>query len=448
MRLILNGINGHYLRDITINHACQIKKVVAAVAYATNDLLLFDWCFKNEIPLVFYGRLDQNIAVNVRILEKFLSKKSPKFTCRLVQHHHAKVIRWYGVGVYIGSANLTDSAWIKNIEAGCFFFEDEITDEMSNDIEGLFDRLHEQSTPLSDELFKLMKERQKIVNKMLLSSPEFWENPFIKKWDGLVYTSPIKAKEKARKKFLEEWYSTLQDIRDIGNIVSQKNNRPSWISEGVPSCVQADQFLHAHYYNRTFDGKTAKFEEYYEKNKDQKETALSEAIKWWRELPEAPTGEDNALNVVAPFIKEALSEKNLENLDLEKFKQIYRFINAGIEFAKRVTNSRINLPSEGNRYPVEVKIDALATKVWNSVSRKGLSTKEVIAFILYGGASETLPERIWLAYDDPKWKIECVGISTLGELTGWALPDLFPPRNGRTSKSLRSLGYDVIVHTS
>ena len=34
---------------------------------------------------------------------------------------------------------------------------------------------------------------------------------------------------------------------------------------------------------------------------------------------------------------------------------------------------------------------------------------------------------------------------TLGEIVGWANPDLFPPRNMRTSKSLRALGYDVKV---
>jgi hypothetical protein len=29
---------------------------------------------------------------------------------------------------------------------------------------------------------------------------------------------------------------------------------------------------------------------------------------------------------------------------------------------------------------------------------------------------------------------------------GWALPDTFPPRNGRTAKALKALGYEVTVH--
>jgi hypothetical protein len=59
--------------------------------------------------------------------------------------------------------------------------------------------------------------------------------------------------------------------------------------------------------------------------------------------------------------------------------------------------------------------------------------------------TEQLPERLWQAVTDPKWKIDGLRISALGELVGWALPDRFPPRNGRTSKSLRSLGWTAAV---
>ena len=51
MRLVMGGINGHYLRDITENFASQTEEVLAAVAYATEVSLLFDWCWKNQIPL-------------------------------------------------------------------------------------------------------------------------------------------------------------------------------------------------------------------------------------------------------------------------------------------------------------------------------------------------------------------------------------------------------------
>src|SRR6056297_1813180 len=118
MHLIMGGINGNYLRNITENAASETQEVLAAVAYATDSALLFDWCWKNAIPLKFYGRLDDGVAVSTSILSSFLSRKSARFQCRLVQHHHAKVIWWREYGLYIGSANLTASAWYKNVEAG------------------------------------------------------------------------------------------------------------------------------------------------------------------------------------------------------------------------------------------------------------------------------------------------------------------------------------------
>lgn len=89
MRLILGGINGHYLRNITLNAAQETEEVLAAVAYATHAELLFDWCWKHEIPLRFYGRLDDQVAVTVPILESFLRRKSGISVCKLVQHHAA-----------------------------------------------------------------------------------------------------------------------------------------------------------------------------------------------------------------------------------------------------------------------------------------------------------------------------------------------------------------------
>jgi hypothetical protein len=46
------------------------------------------------------------------------------------------------------------------------------------------------------------------------------------------------------------------------------------------------------------------------------------------------------------------------------------------------------------------------------------------------------------------WRIDHIGISALGEVVGWALPDRFAPRNNRTSKALYALAFAVSVHGS
>lgn len=445
MRLIMNGINGHYLRNITENSLEKTEEVLAAVAYATDAALLFDWCWKNKIPLKFYGRLDDTVPVNPVILSSFLERKSPNFTCKLVQHHHAKVIWWRGMGMYIGSANLTGSAWYKNVEAGCFFPEEEINDAMASDILELFNTLEANSTPLTDEMLKEMQKRSQDLSKTP-DSENFWNSPSFKKWDGLVQTAPKKASDRRRAVFLEEWHSTLQDLRNIGERVSLLENRPSWITNTASTGAQADQFLHAHYYQRTFEGRKANYKRFFEENKVRKEEALAEAIGWWRKLPTAPGGEDEVINERAFFLREALAEQSLAKMNEVDFHDICIRIHAVKDYARRVPNKDVNLPDNGTQYSIPQKVDALAKRIWNDKLSDGGRVKELLRYILYGGSSEQLPERLWQGVTEANWKIDGLGISSLGEIIGWALPDRFPPRNGRTSKALKSLGYDVTIH--
>lgn len=444
MHLILNGINGRYLRDLTENATSKTEEVVAAVAYATDADLLFEWCWKNSLPLKFYGRLDADVAVTVPILEKFLSRESPNFVCRLVQHHHAKVIWWRGVGLYIGSANLTPSAWYKNVEAGCFFQEEEISDDMAQEVGALFSTLERHSTPLTDELLEVIKKRSRRLRKSPNEADEFWKSPSIKTWSGLVHTAPKTATERRRKDFLDEWHSTLQELRNIGERISRPENRPGWISSFAPAGAQADQFLHAHYYQRTFEGGKANYSAFFEKNKSHRAEALAEAIAWWRELPSAPNEEDYMLNVTAPFLRDVLSKQKIADMDVNAFREVCMAVHAIKDYSRRVSNRAVKL-SEGS-YTIPQKVDALSHRIWNDRSAGGFRVVELLTHVLYGGSNEELPERIWQAMSDPTWKIDGLGISAIGELVGWALPDRFPPRNGRTSKALRSLGYEVTVH--
>lgn len=50
-----------------------------------------------------------------------------------------------------------------------------------------------------------------------------------------------------------------------------------------------------------------------------------------------------------------------------------------------------------------------------------------------------------VAIRSDEWAIPRIGLSSLGEIVGWARPDEFPPRNMRTSKGLRALGYNVRI---
>jgi hypothetical protein len=67
--------------------------------------------------------------------------------------------------------------------------------------------------------------------------------------------------------------------------VAKDENRPSWIPAAVPAGAQADQFLHAYYYNRVIgEDRRSHFAEMFERNKANPQGAIEETMAWWRGL--------------------------------------------------------------------------------------------------------------------------------------------------------------------
>ena len=112
----------------------------------------------------------------------------------------------------------------------------------------------------------------------------------------------------------------------------------------------------------------------------------------------------------------------------------------------RVRKATLGLPA--NDYtPQTERVVLLAKWIFSQSSEDGKNVADVIKYVLYGGKVNDTPERIFDAIHDPRWRIPHFGISTIGEMVGWALPNDFPPRNGRTSKALVALGFNVRVYS-
>ncbi|NNH66334.1 phospholipase D family protein [Rhizobium laguerreae] len=449
MKLMLNGLNGGYLRDILFSAAAETERVDAAVAYATNDDLLFDWCWDNEIPLRFWGRFDAEVPVSIPVLSKFLARKSGRYTCKLVRHFHPKVIWWRGYGAYIGSANLTSKAWYNNVEAGVFLTEAELTNGQHDlEILEMFAEIEKHAAPLTLELFDLLSKRNKILTQQEQNDKQgksqVLDTDLVPHWQGLTRATEKSAKDLRRQAFLTEWNGTLQIIRDVSSIISRDGNRPSWVGENSPTGAQADQFLHAHYYNTVMEGVRADYEAHYARNNANPDKAILEAIDKWRRLP-STSDENTMLNVTAPKLREAFSEKKLRQLTEDEFVAAISKVHAAREYARRAGNDVVGL-KPGRSYSRQEKVVALARHMYRGPSRAAPDPRQTLYNVLYDGRPEEVPQRLWNTLNDPKTKVDLLGISTLGEIVGWAMPDRYPPRNGRTSKALRSLGYDVRVH--
>lgn len=456
MEIVGGGINGNYLRNYLLNAPDDIAWVKAAVAYANVSEELLGFCVNNKLPFTFYGRMDSTVPVETRLLEKFL-KLGPIFQCKLVlDYFHPKVIWFEGYGAYIGSANLTSRAWYDNIEYGVWFNSDElikfgVVDELNE----LFSKVDSVSEVLTNELLvKIREAENNRQNSGLEKTRQGLELSFknnigpllSKNFSGLTRFSKKDAKTKRKMNFMAEWTSTLTLLRKMATEVVKDENRPKWVSKEAPSGVQVDQFLHAYYYSEIKPGQKSKHEEFHLVNQSNTEVAIEKAMKWWAGLEKPVDEEDIFINEKAPFIFDHLKKSKLLDLTVEEFTEVLSRINAFRTAARQTTNDELDLEA-GTKLKIEDRIRMVTEWLFEQRAPNGTGPKEVLFYVLYGGAKENITDRIWNAAFGENWHIPRMGLSTIGEIVGWAAPDSFPPRNGRTSKALYALGYDVTLYS-
>jgi hypothetical protein len=452
MKFVAGSLNGVYLSDIQDQGIGRMESVKIAVAYASSSPRILEDCWTKGIRITFWGRYDETVPVTLAILKKFLDRRSPNYVCKLVPDiFHSKVIWWQGYGAYIGSANLTESAWFGNIEAGVFFLEDEIIGtDLEDELVSFFEAVNSHSYPLTEEIYKELSKVDKIktdFDKRKEGALEGWNrNREIPKKLPLTRYVKTQALERQKAEFLREWKSTLQTLRAIGDRVSDAAYRPSWVAADVPRGAQADQFLHAFYYGQVREGTRSMHWEYFERNKSNPEKALQEAMEWWRSLNEPPQNEDRTLYEWAPFLREKLSKDVLLSLSSPDFVSLCSKTHALKDHSLRVKYTTFGSPVPLPKMNSDERIRLLAEWLYQQRSSRG-GVLDTLYYVLWGGPIEDTPNRIFEAALAPDWKISHLGISTIGEMVGWALPDYFPPRNGRTSKALTALGYEVTIHS-
>lgn len=425
--------------------------VWAAVAYVGRDEPFLKKCRDSKKPTKLWARYDSSPACHPDPLATFLTYESPNYECRLVPDiFHAKVIWWKGFGIYIGSANLTDRAWYKNIEAGVFLDESEFVEGgLRPQIEDFFESLNERSHSLTreivDEIKQLVKgdhqkarynheEEFKVTRKLL---PEL---------KPLIEITKTTSQNSRKSRFLKEWNETIQQLRGIANRLVEGSYRPVWVPEDTPGGIQADQFLHAYYYQQVRDGNRFPYQESYEQNRDDPEKALVEAMQWWAGLAKSPDSEERMITEWYPFLRKHLIPNGLPGLSKEEFYGVLSRIHAFRTHAYQVSWQKLGLDEPLPTMKVEERIKIVSDKMYNEYSDGGHSTQEVIDHVLFGGNEEDTPDRIFQVTDDKSWKIPHIGINMLGELVGWAKPDYSPPRNGRSNKALTALGMKVRIY--
>lgn len=447
MQIVAGKLNSNYLETIVLHHVDDCSEVVAVVAYC-DSTQLFDLCKEAGRRVTFYGRLDEGVPVKSKVLKWFHTQRNPNYSCYLLRGGlHAKIIWFKGEGVYIGSANLTDNGWVNNIEAGIFVDEEELAAQgLLDQLSSIVDAVHERSSPLSDEILSVVEELEN--KRASLRNGEQGVADWFKKTCKVPEAPPlssvdrIETDDKRKKTFLKEWNGTLQLLRNIST--SLREYRPAWVESSVPDGVHVDQFLHAYYYLKVREGNRQPFDEYFVRNRNDPASALTAEMIWWRVGEYPHESESEFMHQWAPLSRTLLSKERIGSLNEIEFIQLCARVHAIRDHAIKLESKMLGL-REG-RHVVDVKIEAFGKWLYAQRSVEGKTVIETIYYVLYGGDAMSLPDRLWSATRGNKWKIDHLGLSSLGEIVGWALPDKFPPRNSRTSKALRALGNNVSVY--
>lgn len=450
MKLIANRINGTHLRDLLpeLSTEVQVDVVLAAVAYGssasdiTQDLV--GHCVANKLRLDLWMRYDHTVPVSVELLKRLLRHQQNNIFTRFVpDRFHPKLIWWKGYGAYIGSANHTDNGWLTNVEAGVFLSEDElVANGMDNQLEDFFEYLRELDVtiPISADYIAEM-ERLNALNKgVYVDAIKKRQHP---EWEGPSFVQKKAAIDRRKEAFKREWLSTLGILQSIQQQLV--DYRPNWVSADVPVAWQVDQFLHAYYYNHVGDSLHKPYEDYHQGNKGNPQAALETELNWWKSLPKAPSREDYALYYSAPTVRALLAQDKVKGLTCEEFATLCRNTHATMDHIIKVPLTVLGRP-ELKTLDRESRVEPFADLILRQRNRKDWDVRQLLHYVLYGGPNEEVWQRLYHAGRDSEYGISRYGLNSLAEVVGWARPEIVPPRNGRTSKALRALGFSVKIY--
>lgn len=266
--------------------------------------------------------------------------------------------------------------------------------------------------------------------------------PRLRRGTGLLGRLHTKrSSEKRFQKFEQDWNDTLQVMRSIASRVSAPGAKPGWIDASVAPGVQADQFLHAYYYKQVKDGNRHPYEEFFARNSKNPELALRDALEWWHDADFDHSFEERTIYEWSPRLRELLARDRILKLTEQEFVDAVSRVHAIRDHAIKQENEHLGLPDRPQAG--DDKFEKFGEWLWRQRSREGRTMLELLNYAVWGNGS--VSARLWNAIRSDDWAIPHIGLSSLGEIVGWARPDEFPPRNMRTSKGLRALGYNVRI---
>ena len=435
-----------------------VKKISASVAFTQNDLLV-KTCDQKKISLEWWGLFNSDISSKIEIVKESLKSPYVKFY-PFKNLFHSKLIHFHGYGVYIGSHNLTYNAMYNNVETGVFIPEEKLTEEQKTEIEKYFSFLRDNSVQATAEDVeriekylenaKLEIEKQNSIQQNLKNLFEeyfghlFLLKPGVQSWEDNADDDKIRWKLS----FSQEWRETQKYLTLIHERLAEIEE-PDWIDKDAEPSIITDQILHFYYDSLTSGNNSENLKNIelinneYEKNRTNIDAAVSNLLQQWQTLKNPLKEQDMYINVWGKKNKEIL--RNLKERDLTRDELITVFTqnHAAKNHARQMSNAVFGLPKDF-KADMNQRVEYYVDWLLKQKTEENLTIHDTMRYLLFDD-STPLEERVFNTVYSPKYRIDHFGRSIVGELLGWARPEITHIRNNRVNKALRALGFDVTL---
>lgn len=453
MRLVGNALNGDFFKNLVVGaDRPELEHIRLAVAYVRQMNDIFELAKKRKVPLTLYALMDGEAFPSLPVLKRFVERSPLSWRLFLTANfYHPKIYWFQGVGAYVGSANLTDNGWTRNLECGGWIEQGEL------DESGMGDELGAMFSVIADRCVAASAEHVEIVMRLsdaradVRRAKATFEREIASALRNLPgqsapidFTKGDRPGGAARKAFVDEWYQTLTILRKLTE-KARAVEWPGWVRRGVHPSIAQDQATE-HWYQkniRSTGQSAAEIARLHQANVGRAEQAVDEMFQLWLQSDVGEKWEEWTNNT-PERLRALLAREGLAKLDVERLTEILWGGHASREHARQIKNSELGL-ARSERTTNEERCRLYAEYLLSRKTEAGKQIADVLDYVLWGDEQNPeCAERIWDATRDSQWRIPHIGKNILGELVGYARPDEFPPRNNRVSRCLVALGFEGV----
>jgi len=334
---------------------------------------------------------------------------------------HPKLYLFGDRAALVGSANMTDSALWSNQEV-CVLIDSD--DPRLQELSALFNFYWNHARVLTREVLRKYEEVMAGYKRMRQDETKMADD--VKAKVGHVEVPNIgrdEATESKENLFIEDFRKTYQEFLSAFSIVRRIYERVGKrkASAGlIPLRLEIDGFVS---FVRETVAKGSAWKETALSSGPEREKYIEALIRKWHETPWAYFEEEvvpeNYPRLIRVFgapetIRSASDEELVDALDtVHAFRELLRFVKGGLDSLHR----RFVEVNEGKRL------------------------RDCLIYLLYGPHSAE--ERMANLLFSPAYKLNMFGQSCVQEMIGWVNREDLPVVNGRTTKVMRYLGFDV-----